>query len=120
MNKRGADMNKATAVGGMTALLTASWRGDLLGVKTMLKLGREGREGPVEGQGPGGTTVLDLAARGRPPMTSVCGSRGPHTAAGWARRKAVVCPDKAFAAIAKLLDQAAGGCGGDVCVGDGD
>ena len=115
VEKRGAHLNAATAAGGMTALLVASWRGDLLGVKTLLKLGRDAylKKESSEGE-KGGVTALDLCARGSPAMSSVCGSRGPHTAAEWARRKAAVCPDKpAFAAIVRLLEKEMAASGDD-------
>ena len=98
-------------------MLVASWRGDLLGVKTLLKLGRDAhlkKGSNEEKEKEGGVTALDLCARGSPAMSSVCGSRGPHTAAEWARRKAAVCPDKpAFAAIVRLLEREMAACGGD-------
>ena len=118
VEKRGAHLNAATATGGMTALLVASWRGDLLGVKTLLKLGRDAHlkkgSNEEEEEEEGGVTALDLCARGSPAMSSVCGSRGPHTAAEWARRKAAVCPDKpAFAAIVRLLEREMAASGDD-------
>jgi len=116
VEKRGAHLNAATATGGMTALLVASWRGDLLGVKTLLKLGRDAylKKGSNEEEKEFGVTTLDLCARGSPAMSSVCGSRGPHTAAEWARRKAAVCPDKpAFAAIVRLLEKEMAASGDD-------
>jgi hypothetical protein len=48
--------------------------------------------------------LLDLSLRGSPPITSVCGGRGPFTAEEWAKRKSEVCPERShFGAIYKLL-----------------
>eukprot|EP01041_Mallomonas_annulata_P002917 gene2917-5730_t len=88
INDYSVDINICDARG-MSALIYASWHGDVNIVKFILN---------TKNQQP------DIFLQGSPIMTSACGGKGPYTAEVWASRKAIVCPEiLSFQKIASVL-----------------
>jgi ankyrin repeat protein len=105
--KLGADLNMQDPYG-MNPLLITSWRGNLKGVKEILKIAALlNTNRLVDNSSPSKNKkkfILDLDCKGSPQQTSVCGGKGPFTAEVWADRKSTVCPEnKDFNAIIRLI-----------------
>jgi ankyrin repeat protein len=106
-----ADLNVQDPYG-MNPLLITSWRGNLKGVKEIIKIAKEkntllNKIGQLDNCSPNKDRkffVLDLDCEGSPQQTSVCGGKGPFSAEVWAERKREVCPENSdFNAIIRLI-----------------
>lgn len=75
----GVNKNYVSPLNGSTALIVASWSGQIRLVRWLAAL-TQGEE-------------LNLKQQGALLQTSACGGTGPFTAKEWARRKSVVCPE---------------------------
>ncbi len=78
----------------MTPLCTAAWSGNITMVKFLLESNPQNIKAKDR---------LDLNRRGTPWQTSSCGSRGPHDALTWAKRKREICGGN-YIKIVKLIE----------------